>query len=117
MFTDPCRIGLGLVTVIGLIPGAVGEEVSATQTAQPLKFVDRFKDEPLRPKAIAPIRFLDSFEKSKSEAVADNRRILVYFTGPGCAWCRVLEARTFTDAEVVDLSRKFAGVELHTDRD
>ena len=40
-------------------------------------------------------------------------------TSPGrdAAWCRVLEARTFTDAEVVALSRKYVCVELHTDRD
>jgi hypothetical protein len=82
-----------------------------------VKFADRFKGEPVRPKAMAPIRFLDSLEKAKGEALADKKRILVYFTGPGCAWCRVLEARTFKDAEVVELSRKYVCVELHTDRD
>ena len=84
---------------------------------EPPRFIDRFKAEPVRPKANEPIRFLDSYEQAKAEARATNRRILLYFTGPGCAWCRVLESRTFTDAEVVDLSRRFVCVELRTDRD
>src|SRR5947209_6673048 len=87
------------------------------EPVDPPKFIDRFKAEPVRPKAKEPIRFLDSYEQARAEAKATNRRILVYFTGPGCAWCRVLESRTFTDAEVVELSRKFVCVELHTDRD
>ncbi len=34
------------------------------------------------------------------------------FTGESCGWCRALERRTFTDAEVVALSRVFECVEL-----
>lgn len=117
MFSCRSLIGLGIFVGMGLGPGAFGADDRGKETAQPVKFADRFKDEPVRPKASEPIRFLDSLEKARSEASAGKRRILVYFTGPGCAWCRVLEARTFTDAEVVDLSRKYVCVELHTDRD
>ncbi len=117
MFSFRSRIGLGIIVGIGLVHDVVAAEDRGQDTAQPVKFADRFKAEPVRPKGTEPIRFLDSLEKARSEAGAGKRRILVYFTGPGCAWCRVLEARTFTDAEVVDLSRKYVCVELHTDRD
>jgi Thioredoxin-like len=111
------RIGLGFVVALGLLQDVIRADDQGKGPVQPVKFADRFKGEPVRPKASEPIRFLDSLEQARSEATADKRRILVYFTGPGCAWCRVLEARTFTDAEVVDLSRKYVCVELHTDRD
>ena len=117
MFSFRPLIGMGIVVGMGLVSSAFGADDRGKESAQPVKFADRFKDEPVRPKAAEPIRFLDSLVQAKSEAVPDKRRILVYFTGPGCAWCRVLEARTFTDAEVVDLSRKYVCVELHTDRD
>ncbi len=71
------------------------------------RFVDRYQNEPVRPKASEPIRFVDSYEDARRQAMASGRRLLVYFTGPGCAWCRVLEARTFPDAEVAALSREF----------
>jgi Thioredoxin-like len=117
MFMCNLRIGMGIFVGMVFVPGAIGADDRGKEIAQPVKFADRFKDEPVRPKAMQPIRFLDSLDKARSEVNADKRRILVYFTGPGCAWCRVLEARTFTDAEVADLSRKYVCVELHTNRD
>jgi thioredoxin-related protein len=111
------RIALAVVLVMsGLSTSGQADELPKAQ-AEPPRFIDRFKSEPVRPKVNEPIRFLDSYEQARAEAKATNRRIFVYFTGPGCAWCRVLESRTFNDAEVVDLSRKYACVELHTDRD
>jgi len=68
---------------------------------------DRFADEPDRPKAEAPIHFLDSFDEARAEAERSHRRILAYFTGGYCGWCRVMEKRTLTDAEVVELSKGF----------
>src|SRR5450631_3140590 len=67
----------------------------------PASLADRFADEPNRPKAQAPIRFLESFDQARAEAERSRRRILAYFTGPYCGWCRVMEKRTLTDAEVV----------------
>ena len=117
MFSIPSRVGLGIVAAIGLISGAIGADDLAKEKAQLTKFADQFKDEPVRPKSRESILFLDSLDKAKSDAAVTKRRIFVYFTGPGCGWCRMLEARTFTDAEVVELSRKYVCVELHTDRD
>src|SRR5262249_25222215 len=58
------------------------------------------------------IRFSTSWDEARDEARRTGRRLLAYFTGRNCGWCRVLEKRTFTDAEVVELSRRFVCVEV-----
>ena len=63
------------------------------------------------------IQFLHSFDEARAEANLVGRRILVYFTNDSCGWCRVLEQRTFTDAQVVDLSKDYVCVEVNTQRD
>jgi len=73
---------------------------------------DRFADEPVRPKADSPCRFLESYDEARAEAGRSGRRILVYFTGRSCGWCRVMEKRTLTDAEVVRRSREYVCVKL-----
>lgn len=76
---------------------------------------DRFADEPERPKADTPIRFSGSWDEARAEAERTGRRILAYFTSDYCGWCRVMEKRTFTDAEVVALSKHFVCVGLDTE--
>jgi hypothetical protein len=71
---------------------------------------DRFANEPTRPKADAPVQFARSWEQARAESTRTGRRILAVFTGEHCGWCRVLEKRTFTDLEVVQLSKQFASV-------
>jgi len=78
-----------------------------------LKSEDRFASEPTRPKAEAAISFMKSWDQAHAESRRSGRRILAVFTGDSCGWCRVLEKRTFTDAEVVKLSQKFVCVELN----
>ncbi len=75
---------------------------------------DRFASEPSRPKAEAPVQFARSWDQARAEAKRTGRRILAVFTGDHCGWCRVLERRTFTDGEVVKLSKQFVCVELNT---
>ena len=75
---------------------------------------DRFAGEPTRPKAEAPVQFAKSWDQARAESKRTGRRILAVFTGDHCGWRRVLEKRTFTDAEVVKLSEQFVRVELNT---
>jgi Thioredoxin-like len=78
---------------------------------------DRFADEPDRPKARAPIRYLESFDEARAEAGRSRRRILAYCTGRYCGWCRVMEKRTLTDAEVGELSKEFVCVKLDSEKE
>ena len=73
---------------------------------------DRFADEPNRPKAQSGVHFLESYSQAREEAQRSGRRLFVYFTGQNCGWCRVMEKRTLTDAEVVELSRSLVCVKL-----
>jgi thiol-disulfide isomerase/thioredoxin len=73
---------------------------------------DRFSSEPDRPKAESPVAFSRSWDDSRAEAKRSGRRLLAYFTSEFCGWCRALEKRTLTDAEVVALSKDFVCVEV-----
>ena len=83
----------------------------------PSKVDDRFANEAARPKAGAPIQFSKSWDEASLRAKRDGRRLLGYFTGNNCGWCRALEKRTFADAEVVELSRQFVCVEINVSED
>jgi hypothetical protein len=101
--------GLLIVSSLAAGPGqAAPVRAQATSSAPE----DRFADEPKRPKAESPVRFSDSWDGARDEAKRTGRRLLAYFTGKNCGWCRVLEKRTFTDAEVVELSKRFVCVEI-----
>ncbi len=75
---------------------------------------DQFASEPARPKAETPVQFFKSWDQAGAESKRTGRRVLAVFTGDHCGWCRVLENRTFTDAEVVKLSKHFVPVALNT---
>ena len=94
----------GWLTVSLLIAGLVeAPPVLAQATGSAPEH--RFANEPWRPKAGSPVRFSSSWDEARAEARRTGRRLLVYFTGKNCGWCRVLEKRCFTDAEVVDFLR------------
>lgn len=94
-----------------LLPGVLALVASLTIQDEP---ADRFADEPIRLRAEAPLSFTRSWDRARAESKRSGRRILAVFSGEHCGWCRVLETRTFTDAEVVELSEPFVCVELDT---
>lgn len=108
----PQRYGLRFLVLVTIcaLPGSAGWSTDDAST----KPEDRFANEPKRPKAEAPVAFSESWDEARAEAKRTGRRILAYFTGDYCGWCRVLEKRTFTDAEVVELSKDFVRVKLNT---
>jgi thioredoxin-like negative regulator of GroEL len=64
------------------------------------------------PAAQAPrtVAFGNSFEDAFTRAGREGRRVLVYFTGAHCGWCRLMEQRTHADPQVVDAASKFVAV-------
>jgi thiol:disulfide interchange protein DsbD len=56
-----------------------------------------------------------SFDQARERAAAENRPILIDFTGVNCANCRQMEQGVFRRPEVVELLRKFVTVQLYTD--
>jgi thioredoxin-related protein len=83
----------------------------------PTEVDDRFANEPKRPKAESKIQFSKSWDEASAEAKRTGRRLMAYFTSDNCGWCRVLEKRTFTDAEVVELSKRYVCVEVSVSED
>ncbi|MGE5193376.1 MAG: thioredoxin family protein [Deltaproteobacteria bacterium] len=53
------------------------------------------------------ISFTESLEDAFQQAGEKDRRVLVYFTGDHCGWCRRMEKETHADPQVVELASKF----------
>ena len=83
----------------------------------PREVDDRFANEPKRPKSASTIQFSKSWDEASAEAKRSGRRLLAYFTSDHCGWCRVMEKRTLTDAEVVELSKSCVCVEVNINED
>lgn len=62
------------------------------------------------------VRWGMSFEAAQAQAKADNRPILIDFTGVFCTNCRLMEETVMTRPEVISLLKQFVPVELYTDR-
>jgi thioredoxin-related protein len=58
-----------------------------------------------------------NFEAGSKQARQSHKMMLLSFHTPGCGWCEKLDAETFTDPKVVELSRRFVCVRLESDLD
>ena len=54
--------------------------------------------------------WLRSYEAGFRLAQHTHRPLLLSFRSPGCSWCAKMDAETFTDPAVVELSRSFVCV-------
>ena len=52
------------------------------------------------------------FETAQRQARQSEHPLLIEFHAPGCVWCAKMEAETFADTAVVDLTRRFLCVRL-----
>ncbi|WP_165063568.1 protein-disulfide reductase DsbD family protein [Paludisphaera rhizosphaerae] len=57
-----------------------------------------------------------SLDQAKEEAAAQNRPILIDFTGVNCANCRLMERNVLPRPDVVKLLKEFVTIQLYTDR-
>jgi YHS domain-containing protein/thiol-disulfide isomerase/thioredoxin len=66
--------------------------------------------------APAPIPWRAHFESAWTEAQARNRPLWVQFTGPWCIFCKKMDYQTFTQPDVIGLSRDdFIPVKVRSD--
>jgi thiol-disulfide isomerase/thioredoxin len=61
------------------------------------------------------IKWLHDLDDALSAAARDGRPVIAYFTFNACVWCKKLEQDTFSDADVIELSRKFVWVKVNRD--
>jgi hypothetical protein len=99
--------------VFCVFPVALLVNPARAYDGRPATVDDRFANEPKRPKAESTIPFSRSWDEASAEAKRTGRRLLAYFTGDNCGWCRVLEKRSLNDAEVVEISKQFVCVEVN----
>ncbi|MBU3679210.1 MAG: DUF255 domain-containing protein [Candidatus Kapabacteria bacterium] len=62
------------------------------------------------------LTWMNSLEKAKAIAKAENKPIFIDFTGFACVNCRLMEKEVFPNAAVVEEFKKFVLVQLYTDR-
>jgi thiol:disulfide interchange protein DsbD len=63
------------------------------------------------------VAWASSYEAGLALAQHANKPLLFSFHAPECGWCRKLDAETFTDPNVVALTRQFVCVRLDSDVD
>ena len=61
--------------------------------------------------------WLHSYEAGLRLAQRTHRPLLLSFHTPGCSWCAKMDAETFTDPQVVEISRRFVCVLIQSDTD
>jgi thiol:disulfide interchange protein DsbD len=108
--------------LVGIMPPDVGE-LSATAgaggAAQHERDVAASSPEPEKAereqKKFHGVLWGLSYDAAREQSKAENRPILIDFTGVNCANCRKMEQYVLPRPEVVDLLGKFVTVELFTD--
>lgn len=61
------------------------------------------------------IAWASGFEAGLEQARQSGKPTLLSFHTPGCGWCRKLDAETFTDTKVTELSRQYVCVRVDSD--
>lgn len=65
------------------------------------------------PRGTSGVRFLGNLEEAELLARAVQRPLLVYGSYPGCPMCAALDARVFSDPEVVELAERTVPVRVN----
>lgn len=61
--------------------------------------------------------WIHGYEAGLRLAQRSHRPLLLSFHTPGCGWCAKMDAETFTDPRVVELSRNFVCVIVESETD
>lgn len=63
------------------------------------------------------IGWAGSYDVGLKQAQQSQKPMLLCFHAPGCEWCRKMDAETFTDPKVMDLSHRFVCVRVDSEID
>lgn len=63
------------------------------------------------------IAWAADYQTGLNEAKRMHKPLLLSFHTPGCGWCEKLDAETFTDPKIAELSRRYVCVRLDSDVD
>ena len=65
--------------------------------------------------AAASIDWLKNIDTAKSQALKENKIIMVDVYTDWCHWCKELDKKVFTDKKVIDLSEKIVNLKLNAE--
>lgn len=68
------------------------------------------------PAASAQLEWFDTYQAALDDAKANNRMLLVDFTGKTCTNCKMMEKKLYPNAKVQEALGKFSRAKLYTDK-
>ncbi len=68
------------------------------------------------PAASAQLEWFDTYQAALEDAKANNRMLLVDFTGKTCTNCKMMEKKLYPNAKVQEAMSKFSRAKLYTDK-
>ena len=71
----------------------------------------------IQEKNVEGIEWSFSLKEALSLSEKENKPIMVFFYSDRCGWCQVLNRTTYTDPEVIELSKKFIPTIINCGRD
>jgi thiol:disulfide interchange protein DsbD len=102
---------LFLIFAISLIPGMWGAKLGEIDAYGPVSTAGVFGGEP----AESLVWMKDQYREALARARAENKLVLVDFTGYACTNCKWMKANMFPRPEIAALMKNFVPVELYTD--
>jgi thiol:disulfide interchange protein len=111
------RLLLGLVAVaagISLIPGMFGVRLGEIEAYIPPATSAVFGNPTANPDQLVWME--NDLEGAFAKAKAENKKLLVDFTGDACTNCKWMKANMFVRPEVASVMKNLVLVELYTDR-
>ena len=63
------------------------------------------------------IGWAKNYEAGLEQARQTHKPLLLCFHTPGCEWCHKMDAETFTEPKVIELSQRFVCVRLDSEMD
>jgi len=115
-----CTTTLALLAAIATAACCVAQTKNQTQNQTENQTENRlenralFQPEPPTHDAEG-IAWLHDLDEAMALSKVDGRPVIAYFTFNACVWCKRLERDTYSDATVIELSRKFIWVKVNRD--
>jgi thiol:disulfide interchange protein DsbD len=107
--------------VVGMLPADAGElrSMAVAEAGSGCKKEDATSNDPKvairQQKDCHGVSWGMSLDAALEQARAENKPVLIDFTGVNCANCRLMEANVLPKADVVPLLSRFVTVQLYTD--